>query len=353
MDRLLEKITIGHKRIGPHEPVFIIAEAGVNHNGDAEMARQLADIASEAGADAVKFQTFRSDQVATPSAPKADYQLRATDAGQSQQEMLKALELSHEDHISLRDHCQNKGLIFLSTPFDEGSADFLDELGVPAFKISSGEITNVPFLQHVAGKGKPVILSTGMSWLSEVDEAVRTLQAAGAKDLMLMHCVSKYPADPAEANLKAIQTMECAFQLPVGFSDHTTGTDVALAAVALGARVLEKHFTLDRNLPGPDHRASLEPHEFKSLVAGVRMVEQAIGHGRKEPSAGELETAAVARRSLVTACEIEPNTVLTKKMVAIKRPGTGMPPFMLSYIVGRTVKTRLAPGALITPEVLV
>jgi len=349
----LQTVSIGHKRIGPHEPVFIIAEAGVNHNGDVEMARQLVDVAAEAGADAVKFQTFKAEQVASPSAPKAGYQLGATGAGESQQEMLRSLELSPKDHYVLRDHCERKGLIFLSTPFAEDSADFLDELGVPGFKIASGEITNFPFLQHVARKGKPLILSTGMSWLGEVDEAVRTIRSVGTKELILLHCVSRYPADPAEANLRAIRTMEGVFQIPVGFSDHTLGAEVALAAAAIGARVLEKHFTLDRALPGPDHRASLEPQELKALVRGVRKVEQALGHGRKEPSAGELETAAVARRSLVAACEIEPNTVLTESMVGIKRPGTGISPSMLPYVIGRTVKTRLTAGALITSEVLV
>jgi len=348
----LQTVSIGHKRIGPHEPVFIIAEAGVNHNGDVGLARQLVDVAAEAGADAVKFQTFKAEQVASPSAPKADYQLGATGAGESQQEMLRSLELSPKDHYVLRDHCQRKGLIFLSTPFAEQSADFLDELGVPAFKIPSGEITNFPFLQHVARKGKPLIVSTGMSWLSEVDEAVRTIRSAGTDKLILLHCVSRYPADPAEANLKAIRTMEAVFQVPVGFSDHTLGTEVALAAAAIGARVLEKHFTLDRTLPGPDHRASLEPQELKALIAGVRKVEQALGHGRKEPSAAELETAAVVRRSLVAACEIEPDTVLTESMVGIKRPGTGISPSMLPFVIGRKVKTRLVAGALITPEAL-
>jgi N,N'-diacetyllegionaminate synthase len=349
----MNPITIGDKRIGSSEPVFIIAEAGVNHNGDLDVARQLVDAAVDAGADAVKFQTFKADRVASPSAPKAEYQLRTTGTTASQLEMIRSLELSHHDHYVLRDHCQSKGIIFLSTPFDESSADLLEELGVPVFKIPSGEITNIPFLEYVAKKRKPLILSTGMSWLSEVDEAVRVVRSAGAREIALLHCVSNYPAEPADVNLRAMQSMASAMKLLVGISDHTSGTEVAIAAVAMGARLVEKHFTLDCNMPGPDHKASLEPHELKSMVSAIRRVELALGHGRKEPAASEMQTAAVARRSLVSACLIEAGTVLTKEMVEILRPGTGMSPSMLPYVIGRTTKIRISSGTLLSPEMLV
>jgi N,N'-diacetyllegionaminate synthase len=240
----------------------------------------------------------------------------------------------------------------MSTPFDEASVDLLDSLGVPLFKVGSGEITNWPFLETIARKGKPFILSTGMSYLSEVDEAVRVMHNAGNDQLVLLHCVSNYPADPADANLRVLQTMASAFQVPVGYSDHTIGNEVALAAVALGACVIEKHFTLDKNLPGPDHRASAEPGELAMLVRGIRVVEAALGHGSKRPAASEANTAAVARRSLVAARDIAAGTVLTEEMIAIKRPGTGLPPAMRPYLVGRTARTAIPADTILTLEML-
>jgi N-acetylneuraminate synthase len=266
----MQNIQVGNKLIGPGQPVFVIAEAGVNHNGDLKLARALIDVAVEAGADAVKFQTFRAERLATPDAPKAEYQVQTTGNAESQFEMLRRLELSADAHRELQAYCHERGIIFLSTPFDEEAVDLLDESGVAAFKISSGDLTNSPLLEHVASKGKPVILSTGMSELSELIEAVSVLNTAGCENPVLLHCVSNYPADPAEVNLRAMQTMRSAFDVPVGFSDHTQGIDVALAAVALGACVIEKHFTLDRTMPGPDHRASLEPTELRELVRSIR-----------------------------------------------------------------------------------
>ena len=346
----MQSVEISKKLIGPGQPVFVIAEAGVNHNGDLKMARALIDVAVDAGADAVKFQTFRADQLATPDAPKAEYQLQTTGDSESQLEMLRRLELSAEAHRELQSYCHERGIIFLSTPFDEEAVDLLDELGVPAFKISSGDLTNSPLLEYVASKGKPVILSTGMSELSELIEAVSVLNTAGCENPVLLHCVSSYPTDAAEVNLRAMQTLRSAFDVPVGFSDHTKGIDVALAAVALGACVIEKHFTLDRTLPGPDHRTSLEPAELRELVRSIRRVETALGSGRKVPTAKEIETAKVARRSLVAARDIPAGAKLEREMVVMRRPGTGMSPAMLQSLLDRRVKGDIAAGTLLDAD---
>jgi len=307
----------------------------------------LVDVAAEGGADAVKFQTFKAEKIATASAPKAQYQQQTTDKSESQLDMLKRLELSAGAFRELYDYCNSKRILFLSTPFDEESADLLDELGVVAFKIPSGEITNLPFLTHVARKGKPVILSTGMSWLGEVETAVRTLTETGNSSLAILHCVSNYPAEPRDANLMAMRTLSEAFGAPVGFSDHTLGMEVALAAVALGACVIEKHFTLDRDLPGPDHRASLEPREIKALVQGIRTVESALGDGRKVPQSAELNTASVARKSLAAAHDIPINTILSLEDVAVKRPGTGLVPSMMPFFLGRKVRVAVPKDSLL------
>ncbi len=346
----MQSIQIANKLIGSGQPVFVIAEIGVNHNGDLTMARALIDVAVEAGADAVKFQTFRADRLVTPDAPKAEYQLQTTGDAQSQLEMLRRLELSADAHRELHSYCEERGIIFLSTPFDEEAVDQLDELGVPAFKISSGDLTNSPLLEYVASKSKPVILSTGMSELSELIEAVSVLNTAGCENPVLLHCVSNYPAQPAEVNLRAMQTMRSAFDVPVGFSDHTEGIDVALAAVALGACVIEKHFTLDRTLPGPDHRASLEAGELRELVRSIRRVESALGSGRKVPAASEIETAKVARRSLVAARDIPAGATLEREMVVMRRPGTGMSPAMLGTLLGRQAVREIAAGTLLNED---
>jgi N-acetylneuraminate synthase len=343
----MEDVQIANKLIGPQQPVFVIAEAGVNHNGDLKLACDLIDLAVDAGADAVKFQTFRADLLATPEAPKAEYQLQTTASGESQLEMLRGLELSSDAHRELQSYCHERGIIFLSTPFDEDSVDFLDSLGVPAFKISSGDLTNSPLLEYIAGKGKPVILSTGMSEISELIEAISVLNLAGCENPILLHCVSNYPADPAEVNLRAMQTMRAAFDLPVGFSDHTEGIDVSLAAVALGACVIEKHFTLDRTLPGPDHRASLEPRELRQLIQSIRRIESALGNGRKVPTASEVETAKVARRSLFASVDIPAGATLKREMVMMRRPGTGLSPALLSTLIGQRAARDIAAGTIL------
>jgi len=336
--------------IGDNHPCFIIAEAGVNHNGRLDIALQLVDTAVAAGANAIKFQTYKAEAVMTATAPKADYQQRNTDIGESQLEMARRLQLSYDQFQSIKAYCDEKGVLFISTPFDHDSADFLEELGVPAFKIPSGEVTNYLLLEHIACKGRPLILSTGMSCLGEVEQALRVIYATGNRDVILLHCVSNYPADPLDTNLRAMQTMATAFKVPVGYSDHTMGLEVSLAAVALGACVIEKHFTLDRTLPGPDHLASLEPDELSALVKSIRRVEAALGHGRKEPAASEANTAAVARRSLVAACDIPAGSVLTEKHIAIKRPGTGLPPFMREHLVGRRARTMIPADTLLALE---
>ncbi|MBN1887076.1 MAG: N-acetylneuraminate synthase [Thermoflexales bacterium] len=347
-----DSIPIAGRSIGPGRPCFVIAEAGVNHNGQLDMAYQLVDAAIQAGADAVKFQTFKAEKVISPLAAKATYQVESTGGGESQLDMVKRLELPFEAFRQLSTYCQERGIMFLSTPFDEDSVDFLADLNVPAFKIPSGEITNLPFLAHIAHKGKAMIVSTGMASLGEVETAVRSIEETGNENLVLLHCVSNYPANPADINLRAMKTMATAFGVPVGYSDHTLGIEVALAAVAVGACVIEKHFTLDHTLPGPDHRASLEPGELAGLVRGIRTVEAALGHGRKEPAASEANTAAVARRSLVAACDISEGSLLTEAMVAIKRPGSGLPPAMRGYVLGRTARETIPAGTLITLEML-
>lgn len=348
----MRRIGFNHPYLGVDSDCFIIAEAGINHNGQMELARELIDAAVAAGVDAIKFQTFKSEKVVSRVAPKANYQKEATGANESQLEMAKRLELSFDHFRELQAYCQEKGIIFVSTPFDEESVDFLDGLDVPFFKIPSGEINNLPFLEYISRKGRPMILSTGMSTLAEVETAVGLLESTGNSDLVLLHCLSNYPANPAEANLKAMQTMQTAFGVPVGYSDHTLGHEVALAAVALGACVLEKHFTLDCALPGPDHQASLEPDALQQLVAGIRIVESALGNGRKRPMPSEANTAAVARKSLVAARDLPAGTLLKDAMIASKRPGTGLPPTMRSNLVGRTLREAVSADTLFALEMV-
>lgn len=341
------EIQIGSRRVGEGHPCFIIAEAGVNHNGDLALAKQLVDAAAAAGADAVKFQSFQADRLVSPGTPKARYQQQATGAAESQGDMLRRLALGAPEQRELYSYCQQRGLIFLSTPFDQESVDLLQELGVPAFKIGSGEVTNLPFLRYVAAKGRPVILSTGMSYLDEVKEAVQALRDAGCAGLALMHCTSSYPAAPAGVNLRAMTAMTTAFKLPVGYSDHTPGAEVAPAAVAMGACIIEKHFTLDRDLPGPDHRASLEPQELRALVAGIKAVESALGDGVKRPVASEEENRMVIRRSLAAATAIPEGAVISADMLTALRPASGISPALLGKITGRRARRALSPGQII------
>lgn len=306
----------------------------------------------EAGADAVKFQTFKAEQLVTADAPKVGYQQKTTDAAETQFEMLRRLELSAEAHRELFAYCQDKGILFMSTPFEEGSADFLEQLGIAIFKIPSGEVINIPFLSHIARKGKPMILSTGMANLGEVEAAVKAIERSGNPNLVLLHCVSNYPTDPVDVNLRSMQTMASAFGVPVGFSDHTQGIEIALAAVAMGACVIEKHFTLDRSLPGPDHAASLEPAELRNLVRGIHNVEKALGHGRKEPVTSEAESAIAIRKSLVASRDIPAGRTLIEADIGVKRPGSGLPPAMRPFLIGRTAKEPISMGTVLSLEYL-
>jgi N,N'-diacetyllegionaminate synthase len=343
---------IGNHLVGANHPCLVIAEAGVNHNGSIDTARQMVRAAARAGADAVKFQTFKAEKLATAIAPKAGYQAKATGENENQLEMLRKLELSESNFRELLEECRKNDVLFLSTPFDEDSADFLDSIGLESFKISSGDINNLPFLAHIARKGKPIILSTGMSYLEEVDVAVRAVRAAGNQDLVLLHCTSNYPADPADVNLRAMIVLGQAFQVPIGYSDHSNGLEIAMAAVAMGACVLEKHFTLDRSLPGPDHQASLEPAELEGLIRGIRKVEVSLGSGRKEPAESEKSTAAVSRKSIVARIDIQAGTVLDDMHLIMMRPGTGLPSIMLPYVLGRKAQVNIPAGTLISFEML-
>ncbi len=337
----------GHTcKIGEDCPVFIIAEIGVNHNGDKKLAEKLITAAASAGADAVKFQTYSTDELAIRSAPKADYQSK-TSIDETQYDMLKKYELCPEDFISLSCYSQKSNLIFLSTPFDKGGVDLLDRLNVPMFKIGSGEITNFPLLQYIATKKRPIILSTGMSTISEIAAAVNCIKKAGNEQIMLLHCVSDYPAKERDLNLRVITTLRNTFKLPVGFSDHSLGKSIAPLAVALGACIIEKHITLDHSMPGPDHSASLTPRQFKEFVYGIRHAELAMGDGIKTISESELKTRTVVRRSIVARVAIPANTIIREDMLACKRPATGISPEHMLEIVGKRTKRAISPDEII------
>lgn len=346
-------IEIAGRKIGPGHPCFIIAEAGVNHNGSLELAKKLVDAAASAGADAVKFQTFRAEKVISPAAPKADYQRANTLGDESQLEMARRLELTPSEHRSVFDHCRERGILYLSSPFDEESVNLLAEMGVAAYKVGSGELTNPILLTRVAREGKPVLLSTGMANLREIRSALEVLCANGDPPVALFHCVSSYPAAAEECNLAALDTLRAEFGVAVGWSDHTLGTHIGVAAVARGAHLLEKHFTLDRSLPGPDHVASLEPDALAELVRTVRETEAALGSELKRRQASEENTAAVARRSVHAAREIEAGSVLAERDLVLLRPGDGIPADQLVRVVGRRAKRALAAGVAVRPEDLV
>ena len=316
------------------EKCFIIAEVGVNHNGSVETAKRLIDVAHSAGADAVKFQTFQAADLVTKEAKKANYQKENTGTDESQFEMLKQLELTETDFSAIKKYCQLKGIQFLSTPFGENAVDILDRIGVDAFKVSSGDLTHLPLLQHIATKNKPVILSTGMADLSEIENALSAIREVADVDISILHCVSDYPAEPADCNLAAIDTLRTAFGVDVGWSDHTLGCAITWAAVARGASIIEKHITLDKNMPGPDHRASVDPAEFEELVNGIRKIEAAIGDGRKKPTATEENAALTARRSLTVNRDMKRGEVLSEADILMVRPGTGLAPRYKDFVLG-------------------
>lgn len=326
---------------------YFIAEAGVNHDGDLKQARQLIDVAADVGADAIKFQTFTADRLVNPDAPKAAYQ-EETDEADSQYEMLKRLELPASAHHDLIDYCAERDIQFLSTPFDPTSADLLDELDLPAIKLGSGEVDNLPLLTHVAGFGRPMLVSTGMSTLTEVERAVETIRNAGDPPLALFHCTSAYPAPLEDVNFRAMQTIAGRFDVPVGYSDHTTAVETPALAVAAGARLVEKHFTLDKTLPGPDHAASLEPDELSRAVSLVRDATTALGSTEKQPTETERENRAVVRKSLHTATDVAEGERFSERNVSVVRPADGLSPAEFEAVQGRRAARDLAAGEPIT-----
>ena len=349
---MVKAFEVAGRRIGVDCPCFVIAEAGVNHNGDEARAFEMVDAAAAAGSDAVKFQTFSADSLVSEGTRKAEYQARTSGASESQYEMLRRLELPPEVFRDLMGYCRERNLLFMSTPFDEKSADLLDELGMEIFKVPSGEITNLPLLAHIAAKGKPMIVSTGMARLGEVEDAVRVIEGAGDPPVALLHCTSSYPTEPLDVNLRAMQTIGSAFGMPVGYSDHTLGNEIASAAVGLGACIIEKHFTLDRALEGPDHSASLEPDELAELIRGVRRVEQALGDGVKKPKDSEQDTAAVARKSIVVVNDISAGDRIAEGTLMLKRPGTGLPPKMIEFVVDRVARRDIPAGTTLSLDML-
>ena len=321
--------------------VFIIAEAGVNHNGSINLAKKLIDVASESGADAVKFQTFKAEKLVSKHAQKADYQKETTDKNESQFEMIKKLELDSDTHKELMAYCKTKNIIFLSTPFDHDSIDLLSDLGLEIFKIPSGEITNLPYLRHIGKLNKKVILSTGMADIGEIEDALDILINSGTKkeNILVLHANTMYPTPMEDVNLKAMVTIGSTFDIKYGYSDHTLGIEVDIAAVAMGACCIEKHFTLDRNMEGPDHKASLEPDELKAMVKAIRNIELALGSSFKKPSKSEIPNMQIARKSIVAKINIKKGEILSEENITIKRPGNGINPMRWDEIVG-TIATK-------------
>jgi len=319
---------------------FVVAESGVNHNGDVAIAKEMVDVAAKAGADAVKFQTFKAEKMISKFAPKAEYQRKTTDENESQFEMVKKLELDQCAHKELIAYCQAKGIIFLSTPFDLESIDLLNDLGLKILKIPSGEITNLPYLRKVGGLKKKLILSTGMADLQEIGDALKILTGAGTpkENITVLHCNTEYPTSMEDVNLRAMLTIRDTFDVKVGYSDHTLGIEVPIAAVALGASVIEKHFTLDANMKGPDHKASLEPDSLRAMVEAIRNVEKMLGDGVKGPSPSELKNMPIVRKSIIAAKDITKGEIFTEENIAVKRPGIGISPMEWDEVVGQVAK---------------
>ena len=335
----MKKIKIGNRIVGEGEPCFIVAEAGVNHNGDIKIAKKLIDAAKEAGADAVKFQTFKAEKLVTKDTDMAEYQKENIGRMETQFDMLKKLELEEDDFFELKKYCDKKGIIFLSTPHsNEWSVDLLEKLGVEAYKIGSGDLTNIPFLEYAAKIGKPIIISTGMANMEEVKEAVETIKNTGNDKIVVLHCTTDYPCDLNDVNLRAMEKMRRELGALVGYSDHTVGITTPIAAVSLGAVLIEKHFTLDRNMEGPDHKASIEPHELKRMVEEIRKIEKVMGNWEKKPTAKEIEIIKLMRKSLVSTRKLKRGDVIRREDVVIKRPGTGIEPKYLNDVIGKRVK---------------
>ena len=344
-------IFIGDRRVCTDEPVFVIAEAGVNHNGKLNRALKLVDAAVAAGADGVKFQLYRAEEQASKAAETAEYQKKTT-GSKKLLDLAQSYDLPWEEHHTIAQHCRDAGIIYMASCFDTRAVDFLLGLGGECIKVGSGEITNYPLLAYMAGTGKPILLSTGMCTLQDVSDALAQIHENGDSPVLLFQCSSSYPADPASVNLRAMSLMARQFDVPVGFSDHTTGIIASVAAVAMGASMIEKHFTLDKNLPGPDHAMSLNPEELREFVAAVRTAQAALGDGVKQPHPSEIETRTVARRSLVSARPIKAGSKLAEDDVTLKRPATGIDPRMWDAVRGRTVVVDIPEDVPITWEML-
>lgn len=345
-------IKIGNRIIGKGFPVFFIAEAGVNHNGNLEIAKKLVDVAKDSGADCIKFQTFKAEELVSKNAKKAKYQLETTDKNESQLEMLKKLELSEKDFIELKEYCDKRKILFLSTPFDLRSLELLEKIEVPAYKIGSGNITDYFLLKECAKNGKPIILSTGMSELYEVFDAINLIESYGNRNILLLHCLSEYPARIDEANLMAIKNMSLLFNIPCGFSDHTEGFIAGILAVSFGASIIEKHFTLDKNMEGPDHKASLEPEELKKFIESIRSAEKAIGDGIKKIQSCEKENRFIVRKSLYAKREIKKGEILYEEALIALRPGDGISPMKIDFLVGKRAKKNIKKGEILKFEYL-
>jgi len=333
-------VKIANKLIGEGRPTFIIAEAGVNHNGKIELAKKLVEIAANAGADAIKFQTYKSENLVTEKVAVADYARKNIGRNISQIEMVKSLELKYNDFKKLKNYCDKKNIIFLSTPHSFDAIDFLEDL-VPAYKFGSGDITNIPALKHAAKKGKPMILGTGMSTIKEVKNAINTIKSEGNNQIIALHCTTSYPCPLDEVNLRAMQKMQNELDCLVGYSDHTLGITVPIAATAMGATVIEKHFTTSKKLPGPDHKASLEPNELKEMIKAIRDVEKILGNYEKKPTKSEEKIMKLVRKSIVANQNIQKGSSINKNMVAIKRPGTGLNPSYIDVIIGKKAKRNI------------
>lgn len=345
---------IGNRMIGENWPAYFIAEAGVNHNGSTELAYELIDAAKEAGADAVKFQTFKTESLSTVKAPKSTYHKETTgdDNEQSWFDLLKTQEMSLQMHKDLIAYCEKVGITFLSTPYDFESVDLLEEMGVPAYKLASCDITNIPLIKYIASKGKPLILSSGMTTIDEINMAINTLKESGLENYALLQCTANYPAPLDQSNLRVIGSYKAMYDCVIGYSDHTEGHVNPIAAVALGAKIYEKHYTLDRKLPGPDHRMSMEPNELKETIDMIRATESALGSSMKQVLDVETENRVKMRKSLVFNHDIEEGQVLKAEDVGIKRPGSGMQPFMFEDVVGKKLNRGVKKDDQILPEIL-
>ena len=350
----MEKIKIGKRSIGDNAPCFIIAEAGSNHDRKLEQALNLIDVATEAGADAIKFQTYSAETIYSKKTPKPEYMKKKglSNDNETLWDVIKKIEMPRDWHPKLKEYCDTKGIMFMSTPFDIKAVDELEAVGMEIYKIASFEITHLPLLEYVAKQGKPIILSTGMADLSDIETALKVINQHEKSNVILLHCAINYPAKFEDLNLRAMETMRQAFQLPVGFSDHTLGATADVAAVALGACVIEKHFTLNRKLPGPDHPFALEPDELRAMVSAIRDTERALGSSIKKHTEAEKELYRLARRSLVAACKIPNGTKITREMIAVKRPGYGIPTKMMTQLIGRTSKVDIDEEDILTWEMV-